>query len=151
MFSMKIHWFSELIQWWFKIHSFSCDFNHSSQRRNKCSFKSQEFKCFQTAIYFILFYKIFTKQHHCLFAIHCNLAKNSMFQNQFIVLCNSSGSGHVTKSVNLIGWPAFFTVLWKIEPLSGKKTKTKCCIDSMWVFILVWTDKLTAVHSISNV
>ncbi len=93
----------------------------------------------------ILFYKVFTKQQHCLFAIHCHLAKHSMFQNPFIVLCNSSGSGHVTKSVNLIGRPAFFTVLLKIEQLAVKRNKNKL----YWQYVSVYFDLNRQINSCS--
>lgn len=46
------------------------------------------------------------------FFLCCRLAKCSVCE-QVMVLCNSSGSGHVTKSTNPIGCPVLFAVWWK--------------------------------------
>lgn len=34
------------------------------------------------------------------------------YRHQVVVLCNSRGSGHVTQSANIFGWPIFFAVGW---------------------------------------
>ncbi len=36
------------------------------------------------------------------------LSKQSVCESHQVNLCNSNGSGHVTKSANLIGWPTLF-------------------------------------------
>lgn len=60
-----------------------------------------------------------------------------------VVLCNSCGSGHVTKISNLICWWVFFVVQkWK-----AIRTTKNSHIDGMQISVTVLTDALTDVCS----
>lgn len=66
--------------------------------------------CFQTAVQNFVFATFFIKQHQ----IQENRNKVLDFSSviycechQAVDVCNSRGFGHVTKTTNLISWPAF--------------------------------------------